>query len=34
LLLTAKSSSTWAPIVVAFLLCYPGNTLTHSTLSA
>jgi hypothetical protein len=24
--LTARSSSTWAPIVVACQLCYPGNT--------
>jgi hypothetical protein len=27
LLLTARGSSTWAPVVAACLLCYPGNTL-------
>jgi hypothetical protein len=27
LLLTARGSSTFAPIVVACLLCYSGNTL-------
>jgi hypothetical protein len=32
LLLTARGSSTWVLIVVACLLCYPGNTLCSERL--